>query len=107
MTDDNKRAHDRISVALKVSYLSKGDLQKDLVTNLSPGGLFVRTSKPLDPGTDVDLEVLLADEDTPIHVRGKVVWLRPEPGQPSGMGIQFTGVMGPLLLEMVEAARGK
>jgi uncharacterized protein (TIGR02266 family) len=104
---DDKRQHDRIAVTLQVSYLSKGDLQKDLVTNLSPGGLFVRTSKPLDPGTDVDLEVLLADEDTPIHVRGKVAWLRPVPGQPAGMGIQFTGVMGPLLLEMVEAARGK
>ena len=104
--DENKRQHARIPVSLQVSYLSKGDLQKDLVINLSPGGLFVRTSKPLDPGTDIDLEVLIANEETPIHVRGKVVWLRPDPGQPSGMGIQFTGVMGPLLLEMVQAARG-
>lgn len=108
MSDDpNKRQHSRIPVSLQVSYLSKGDLQQDLVTNLSPGGLFVRTSKPLDPGTEVDLEVLIADEETPIHVRGKVVWLRPSPGQPAGMGIQFTGVMGPLLLEMVQAARGQ
>ena len=108
MTDDDKgkRQHPRFPVALQVSYLSKGDLQKDLVVNLSPGGLFVRTSKPLDIGTDVDLEVLIADEETPIHVRGKVVWLRPEPGQQPGMGIHFTGVMGPLLLEMVKAARG-
>jgi len=110
VTDDDpkqKRQHSRIPVSLQVSYLSKGDLQKDLVTNLSPGGLFVRTSKPLDPGTEVDLEVLIANEETPIHVRGKVVWLRPSPGQQSGMGIQFTGVMGPLLLEMVQAARGE
>jgi uncharacterized protein (TIGR02266 family) len=105
--DANKRQHSRIPVSLQVSYLSKGDLQKDIVTNLSPGGLFVRTSKPLDPGTDVDLEVLIANEETPIHVRGKVVWLRPAPGQAAGMGIQFTGVMGPLLLEMVQAARGE
>lgn len=103
---ENKRLHARIPVSLQVSYLSKGDLQKDLVTNLSPGGLFVRTSKPLDPGTEVDLEVLIAHEETPIHVRGKVVWLRADPRQPSGMGIEFTGVMGPLLLEMVQAARG-
>ncbi len=102
---DNKRLHPRIPVALQVSYLSRGDLQKDIVTNLSPGGLFVRTGKPLTPGTDVDLEVLIADEETPIHVRGKVVWLRDAPGQAQGMGIQFTGVMGPLLLEMVQAAR--
>jgi type IV pilus assembly protein PilZ len=107
--DENKRQHPRIPVSLQVSYLSKGDLQRDLVVNLSPGGLFVHTSKPLDIGTEVDLEVIIADEETPIHVRGKVMWLRsvgPQPSQP-GMGIQFTGVMGPLLLEMVQAARGQ
>jgi uncharacterized protein (TIGR02266 family) len=97
---DNKREHQRIPVSLQVSYLSKGDLQRDLVVNLSPGGLFVRTSKPLEIGTEVDLEVLIAQEETPIHVRGKVMWVGAE-----GMGIQFTGVMGPLLLEMVEAVR--
>jgi uncharacterized protein (TIGR02266 family) len=104
---DNKREHQRIPVSLQVSYLSKGDLQRDLVVNLSPGGLFVRTSKPLDIGTDVDLEVLIAQEETPIHVRGKVMWLRGEGAAPPGMGIQFTGVMGPLLLEMVEAVRNQ
>jgi len=106
--DDNKRQHARIPVSLQVSYLSKGDLQRDLVVNLSPGGLFVRTSRPLEIGTDVELEVLIAEEEQPLHIRGRVTWLRdsgPE-GQP-GMGIQFTGVMGPLLLEMVRAARGQ
>lgn len=88
-------------MSLQVSYLCKGDLQRDLVTDLSPGGLFVRTSRPLDPGTEIDLEVMVADEDAPIHVRGKVMWLR----ERQGMGIMFTGVMGPLLLEMVQAAR--
>ena len=103
-TMDNKREHQRIPVSLQVSYLSKGDLQRDLVVNLSPGGLFVRTSKPLPIGTKVDLEVLIAQEETPIHVRGKVMWLRGD-AEAAGMGIQFTGVMGPLLLEMVEAVR--
>ncbi|MDB4966962.1 MAG: type pilus assembly PilZ [Myxococcales bacterium] len=109
MTDDEKgkRQFPRVPVSLQVSYLSKGDLQKDLVDNLSPGGLFVHTTRPLDIGTDVDLEVLIADEDTPIHVRGKVVWLRPQPGQHPGMGIQFTGVMGPLLLEMVNTTKNE
>jgi uncharacterized protein (TIGR02266 family) len=104
---DNKREHARTPVTLQVSYLSKGDLQRDLAVNLSPGGLFVRTSKPLDIGTEVDLEVLIAQEETPIHVRGKFMWLRGEDAAQPGMGIQFTGVMGPLLLEMVEAVRGQ
>ena len=100
----NKRQHGRIPVSLSVSYLSRGDLSRDIVNDLSPGGLFVRTSKPLDIGTDVDLEVVLADE-TPIHVRGRVVWLRAAPDTRPGMGIQFTGPIGPLLVEMVEASR--
>ena len=102
---DDKRAHIRIPVSLKVSYRSKGDLQKDLVTDLSPGGLFVRTSKPLPIGTEVDLEVTIADEDPPIHVRGKVIWLRQKAIE--GMGIQFTGVMGEVLAELVDLQRPK
>ena len=98
---DDRRQHPRVPVALKVAYLSKGDLQKDLVTDLSPGGLFVRTSKPLAIGTEVDLEVTLEDADMPMHVRGKVVWLRQRHG-PEGMGIQFTGVMGPVLAELID-----
>jgi uncharacterized protein (TIGR02266 family) len=100
----DKREHTRLPVALTVSYRSRGDLQRDLVSDLSPGGLFVRTGKPLDIGTEVELEVLLADE-TPIHVRGKVVWLRAQPDERPGMGIQFTGVIGPILVELVQGAR--
>ena len=101
---EDKRQHVRIPVSLRVSYPSKGDLQRDLVTDLSPGGLFIRTSRPLSIGTEVDLEVTVAAQDPPINVRGKVVWLR-ERGDRDGMGIQFTGIMGPVLLEMVEAAK--
>jgi len=100
-----KRKDARVPVSLKVTYLNRGELQRDLVTDLSPGGLFVRTSKPLAIGTDVDLEVYVTDEDLPLHVRGRVVWLRAVKTPHEGMGIQFTGVMGPVLMEMVEAAR--
>jgi uncharacterized protein (TIGR02266 family) len=105
MIKNDKRAHMRMPVSLRVTYLSTGDLQKDLVTDLSPGGLFVRTSKPLPIGTEVELEVCIADEDPPMHVRGKVIWLRGKKGPHEGMGIQFTGVVGPLLLDMVRAAK--
>jgi len=103
MTDD-KRQYPRVPVSLRVNYPSKGDLQKDLATDLSPGGLFIRTSKPLPIGTEVDLEVTVATEDPPITVRGRVVWMRGQGGK-EGMGIQFTGIMGPVLLDMVEAAK--
>jgi uncharacterized protein (TIGR02266 family) len=101
----DKREHQRIPVAMKVSYLSRGDLQKDLVTDLSPGGLFIRTSRPLAIGTDVDLEVAIGEEDLPITVRGRVVWLRDKSGPQEGMGIQFTGFLGAALAAMVQEAK--
>jgi hypothetical protein len=36
-----------------------------------------------------------------MHVRGKVVWLRGAKGPHEGMGIQFTGVLGEVLAELV------
>ncbi len=110
MSDDpndpkGKRQHLRTLVALKVAYRSKGDLQKDLVTDLSPGGLFIRTSKPLAIGTEIELEVTVGDDEPPMHIRGKVMWLRDrlEPG----MGIQFTGVLGPMLIDLVDRKLGE
>jgi uncharacterized protein (TIGR02266 family) len=98
----NQRQHPRLPVSLTVSYPSRGDMVRDLVTNLSPGGLFVRTSKPLPIGTEVDLEVQVAGDET-LNVRGKVVWLRDRAtaNAPEGMGIQFTGVMGEVLATLV------
>jgi uncharacterized protein (TIGR02266 family) len=93
-----KRQHLRVPVSLKVAYRTRDALQKDLVTDLSPGGLFIRTSKPLPIGTEVELQVSIAAEEPPIRVRGKVMWLR---GENEGMGIQFTGLMGPVLAELV------
>jgi type IV pilus assembly protein PilZ len=87
-----------------VRYLSRGDLARDLVTDLSTGGLFIRTSKPLEIGTEIDLEIQLREADPPMHVRGMVIWLRERPPH-EGMGIRFVGPLGPLLLEMVEAAK--
>jgi uncharacterized protein (TIGR02266 family) len=81
------RLHPRMVVALTVNYPSKVGLERDLVTDLSQGGLFVRTSRPLPIGTEIDLEVLVGAE--PVRVRGRVVWLRDETR--AGMGIQFTG----------------
>jgi type IV pilus assembly protein PilZ len=95
---DDRRQHPRVPVSLKVSYLSKGALARDLVTDLSPGGLFIRTSRPLPIGTEVELEVFIGD-DPGLIVAGRVVWLRDN--QAEGMGIQFTGTMGALLLGLV------
>jgi uncharacterized protein (TIGR02266 family) len=99
-----KRQHPRIPVALTVTYASRGDLKIDLATDLSPGGLFVRTDKPLAVGTEIDLSVVIGPKGPRISVNGKVSWCREnEPNR--GMGIQFSGILGPVLAEMVEETR--
>jgi type IV pilus assembly protein PilZ len=108
MTDFRKRKFDRLPVSLKVAYKSRGELAADLVTDLSPGGLFIRTSKPLEIGTEVELQILIEEGEEPMQIRGKVVWLRVTPDKRDGMGIQFTGVLGPVLHDLVHrrAAKG-
>lgn len=104
MTDD-KRQFPRVPVSLTVAYPSAGDFVRDLATDLSPGGLFIRTSKPLPIGTEIDLKVVIPNQELTLSVRGRVVWLKDHQGIAEGMGIHFTGVMGPVLAEMVESAK--
>jgi uncharacterized protein (TIGR02266 family) len=94
-----RRQHPRRPVDLRVSYVNRGALARDLVTDLSPGGLFLRASHPLPVGTPVTLEVSVG-EYPPILVAGEVVWVRP-----AGMGVQFTGVLGPLLHDILAETR--
>jgi uncharacterized protein (TIGR02266 family) len=99
-----KRQHPRIPVALTVTYASRGDLKQDLATDLSPGGLFVRTNNPLPVGTDIDLSVVVGPTGLRISINGTVTWRREnEPHR--GMGIQFGGILGPVLSDMVEETK--
>ncbi|MDX1631412.1 MAG: TIGR02266 family protein, partial [Thermoanaerobaculia bacterium] len=61
--------------------------------NISPGGMFIITESPQEPGSVFDFEFRLADDDFQIiHGLGEVVWVREEsggPDRPRGMGIRF------------------
>jgi uncharacterized protein (TIGR02266 family) len=60
--------------------------------NISPGGMFIRTSAPPAAGTALDLEFRLGDGFELIKGRGEVIWTRVEdedPTRPAGMGIRF------------------
>ena len=59
------------------------------VGNLSLGGLFLRTSTPLERGSRATLRFGAAGVEVP----GRVVWARLEgQGGPPGMGLEFVGV---------------
>src|SRR3954454_5407978 len=61
-------------------------------SNLSPGGIFLRTRAPQALGTVLDFAFRLGDGFELIRGRGEVVWTRMEdegPTRPAGMGLGF------------------
>jgi type IV pilus assembly protein PilZ len=92
MTAD-RRAAPRVPVTLAVQYRTGDELHRDRVLNRSAGGLFIRTSRPLPIGTELDLVIEIAGQP-PIRQRARVVWERllgknAPPHEPEGMGVQF------------------
>jgi molecular chaperone DnaK len=61
-------------------------------SNISPGGIFIRTDTPEAPGQLLEFEFRLGDGYELIHGRGEVVWARERgegPERPPGMGVRF------------------
>lgn len=60
--------------------------------NLSPGGMFIRSTSPQPPGTTFDFELILQGEKRVVHGIGEVAWVREEDegfDRPPGMGVRF------------------
>lgn len=87
MTD---RVYDRVPLSIEVEYRTAGAFLVAYTSNLSKGGLFIETEKPLLVGTELVLRFTIPDVG-PIEVRGSVAWVRPEPmeGKSPGMGVEF------------------
>jgi uncharacterized protein (TIGR02266 family) len=62
------------------------------VGNLSEGGLFLRTSTPLETGTEATIR-LESRGGEEVFARARVVWSRGDgTGYPPGMGLQFEDI---------------
>ncbi|MBX3212811.1 MAG: TIGR02266 family protein [Labilithrix sp.] len=96
--DDDRRDQDRAAITLKVDYKRLNTFFADYTKNISKGGTFIRTTKPLDVGTEF-VFVLTVPEPSPegapvrLELTGRVKWVVPESDAteeaPAGMGIQF------------------
>lgn len=92
MAGENKRIQNRVAADIKVDYRTIGTFVTDYTTNLSHGGLFVKTSLPLDPDEKVRLRITIPGQELPFPLEGIVRWTRKindDEGEP-GMGIEFT-----------------
>ena len=107
MDPADKRTAPRLPIALEVSYPSGEALRRDYISNLSSGGMFVKTRSPLPIGTEVTLEIAVGDE-APLSLRGKVVWDRlfAQGGEPEGFGVRFIEPVDPRLQALLTRDSG-
>ncbi len=90
---DNRRAHERAPITLRVDYKRMNTFFADYAKNISKGGTFIRTTKPLDVGTEFKFVLSIPGRDQNLELKGEVVWTvseedATEEKQP-GMGIRF------------------
>lgn len=94
--NQNQRRSARLHHELPVAYRSVGSFLTDWATNISQGGLYINTRKPLAVGTEVKIIIQLPGAAFPFDIVGKVTRTQDvaskEKGSPPGMAVEFTGL---------------
>ena len=88
-----RRSSPRHAITLKVDYKRMNTFFADYAKNISKGGTFIRTSKPLDIGTEFVFVLSIPGQADQLQLKGTVMWTVVEEQQaedrPAGMGIRF------------------
>jgi type IV pilus assembly protein PilZ len=82
------RSHPRAPIELKVDYKKLNSFFADYTRNISKGGTFIKTRKPLPVGTRFLFKLSVPARPEPFELLGEVAWSSPE-GEEAGMGIRF------------------
>ena len=92
-SDSDRRSNGRHPIELKVEYKRLNTFFADYTKNISKGGTFIRTDKPLAIGTEFVFALVIPQLSEPVRLRGRVVWTTPvdqaTEESPPGMGIRF------------------
>ena len=94
-TGPDGRQHLRAPIELKVEYKKMNTFFSDYTKNISKGGTFIKTDRPLKVGTEFVFKLFVPAQEDPFTLRGQVAWVnteaesqRPEVAE-HGMGIKF------------------
>jgi type IV pilus assembly protein PilZ len=82
------REHVRAPIALKVDYKKLNSFFADYTKNISKGGTFIKTNKPLPLGTQFLFRLSVPSCERPFELSGEVVHADVR-GEEPGMGIRF------------------
>lgn len=95
---EDRRYGVRAPIELKVEYKRLNTFFADYTKNISRGGTFIATDKPLPIGTDFVFALGVPNMTEPVRLRGKVIWTTPAEestkANPCGMGIEFQYAAG-------------
>lgn len=88
-----RRESGRATLELPIEYDRLNELLSDYTHNISRGGTFIRTDRPLPLGTVLSFTIRAPQLGEPIVLRGAVRWVvepaKASPKRPAGMGIAF------------------
>ena len=89
-----RRRSGRVPVEIQIQYETADGFFEDYIRNLSLGGIFIETPKPLPMNTKLKVQFSLPDMSAPIVADGVVVHTlrlgQPKNPSVSGMGIRFS-----------------
>jgi len=98
-----------IDAALAVLYtLTDQDTTEETLPpliseDISPDGLFLRTTKPLTAGESVRLRLHLPTMPRPFHCQARIVRIERRPnGEVRGVGVQFVDLSAEQRRELIE-----
>jgi len=85
-----KRKYPRAAAILKVEYNPELDAAGDYLTDLSEGGIFIRTTVPFEVGSTIYFAISFPGLLDPVPLGGVVRWKKLNVGpQEQGVGVEF------------------
>ncbi len=92
-SDLEKRDNPRLPIELKVEYKRLNTFFADYTRNISKGGTYIKTHKPVGLGTEFVFKLYIPSLDAPLMLTGHVKWIvkpgEEKDGESPGMGIRF------------------
>ena len=91
-SDESRRSGSRKPIELKVEYKRLNAFFADYTRNISNGGTFIQTDKPLPIGTEFVFKLQVPKLEEPLSIQGQVRWINLVGSQEEdgpGMGIRF------------------
>ncbi len=84
----DERVNARAPIPLRVDYKKLNSFFADYAKNISKGGTFIKTKKPLPIGTRFLFRLTVPNRPDPFELNGEVIHANAS-GEEAGMGIRF------------------